>query len=94
MATSTGGLAQLTWVWRESGNGPEVERLWGTLSGGRGSPGLELVGIACCCTTVKHTLDGTVRVLIPAAILFVNFNCNSASPLYLSVKKSEGKDLC
>ena len=58
---------------------------------GEGEPG---TGIACCCTTVKHTLDGTVRVLIPAAILFVNFNCNSASPLYLSVKKSEGKDLC
>ena len=46
MAQSIGGLARLTWGWRESGHGRRAEKSWRTLSGSTMNQTVELVGTA------------------------------------------------
>ena len=43
MAKRIGGLARLTWGWKESGNGGEAEKLLGTLFGGAVNLTMELL---------------------------------------------------
>ena len=78
MAKNFGGLALLTWGWKESGNGGEAENPLGTLSGAAVILTMELAGIACVWTTIMATLDTKMYVLTIGS-LFVKFSCNSVN---------------